>query len=434
MQSRPNILYLHSHDTGRYLQPYGYGVATPRLQRLAEEGVLFRNAFSAAPTCSPSRAALLTGQYPHEQGMLGNLGRGFALRDPTQHIATRLRASGYVSALAGIQHVARDPRTVGYDLILGPRETAHDTARSFLLHSPPQPFFLSVGFHETHRPFPTERDKEADRAAEYCRPPAHLPVTPETVADMAGFRRSLSALDHKVGVVLDALAESGLAESTLVIATTDHGPAFPQMKCTLRDDGIGVYLILRGPGGFDGGRSIDALVSHLDLYPTICDLAGLSAPDHLRGTSLLPLVDGTARSIRETVFATTNFHAAYEPQRCLRTARYKYIRRFDDYPHPIICNVDDSPSKDVWLREGWQDRQGPVREQLYDLFFDPQETNNLAEEPTQASTMEEMRRNLHGWMEEVGDPLFDGPIQPPSGVRINAPTDLSPHDEPKIVP
>lgn len=206
------------------------------------------------------------------------------------------------------------------------------------------------------------------------------------------------------------------------------------MKCTLRDDGIGVYLILRGPGGFDGGRSIDALVSHLDLYPTICDLAGLWIPDHLRGTSLLPLAEGTARSIRETISATTNFHAAYEPQRCLRTDRYKYIRRFDDYPYSVVCNVDDSPSKDVWIREGWQERQGLAREQLYDLLFDPQETHNLAGDASQASTMDAMRRNLHMWMENVADPLLHGPIQPPSGARINAPTCLSPHDEPEIVP
>src|SRR5690349_7085347 len=112
---RPNILYLHSHDTGRYIQPYGHAVATPNLQRLAEEGVLFAQAFSAAPTCSPSRAALLTGQSPHASGMLGLAHRGFALNDYRQYILHTLRPHGYYGALFGVQHVARDPSVIGYD-------------------------------------------------------------------------------------------------------------------------------------------------------------------------------------------------------------------------------------------------------------------------------------------------------------------------------
>src|SRR5215467_5443313 len=116
--SRPNILYLHSHDTGRYIQPYGHAIATPHLQRLAEQGVLFRQAFSAAPTCSPSRAALLTGQAPHSSGMLGLAHRGFALHDYHQHIVHTLRAAGYTSTLIGMQHVANDPTVIGYDRIV----------------------------------------------------------------------------------------------------------------------------------------------------------------------------------------------------------------------------------------------------------------------------------------------------------------------------
>ena len=117
---RPNILYIHSHDTGRYLQPYGHAVPTPNLQRLAERGLLFRRAYCAAPTCSPSRAALLTGQSPHSAGMLGLANRGFVLRDFGQHIIHTLKRAGYTSALAGIQHLTsaqyhRGAEAVGYD-------------------------------------------------------------------------------------------------------------------------------------------------------------------------------------------------------------------------------------------------------------------------------------------------------------------------------
>ncbi len=105
----PNILYLHSHDTGRYVQPYGYPVPTPNIQHLADQGVLFRQAFCAAPVCSGSRAALLTGQCPHVTGMLGLAHRGYRLRHPERHIVHVLRDAGYWSGLIGEQHVSSDP-------------------------------------------------------------------------------------------------------------------------------------------------------------------------------------------------------------------------------------------------------------------------------------------------------------------------------------
>src|SRR5579885_602092 len=111
----PNILYIHSHDTGRYIQPYGWNVPTPSLQKLASEGILFRRAFSAAPTCSPSRASLLTGHCPHNNGMLGLAHRGFSLNDYSQHILHWLRPHGYRSTLIGVQHIAKDPQVIGYD-------------------------------------------------------------------------------------------------------------------------------------------------------------------------------------------------------------------------------------------------------------------------------------------------------------------------------
>ena len=105
MKRHPNIVYLHSHDTGRYIQPYGYAVETPNMQRFAEEGVLFRNAFCAAPTCSPSRAALLTGMYPHSCGMLGLAGKNLCrLNDYGQHLSHFLKANGYETVLSGIEH------------------------------------------------------------------------------------------------------------------------------------------------------------------------------------------------------------------------------------------------------------------------------------------------------------------------------------------
>ena len=318
--SRPNIVYLHSHDTGRYVEPYGYGIRTPNLQRLAEQGMLFRQAHNAAPTCSPSRAALLTGMCPHSAGQLGLVNRGFDLPDPRHHLVHTLRAAGYHTTLAGVQHVRWDPRTIGYHQILETggrkaREVA-PAAAEFLAAAPPQPFFLTVGFSETHRVFPAPAPADDAR---YLRPPAPIPDTPETRADMAAYQASVTALDQGIGMVLGALEAAGLADDTLVICTTDHGPAFPRMKCNLTDHGTGVMLILRGPGGFCGGRVSDALVSQIDLFPTLCELLQVEPPAWLQGRSLLPLVRGEAEEINDAVFAEVNYHGQYEPQRMIRT-------------------------------------------------------------------------------------------------------------------
>ena len=185
---KPNVLFLHSHNTGRFIQPYGHAVPAPNLQRLAEEGVLFRRAFAAAPTCSPSRASFLTGQYPHVSGMLGLPHRGWAITDTKQHIAHTLRNSGYTTVLCGVEHTAphgdnrADP--VGYDRVL-PVESAHadqvgPTVVDFLASKPEPPFFMSVGLHETHIPFP-EPDPQSQPAEDprYCQPPPPLPDTPK---------------------------------------------------------------------------------------------------------------------------------------------------------------------------------------------------------------------------------------------------------------
>ncbi|MGD9573151.1 MAG: sulfatase [Thermoleophilia bacterium] len=414
----PNILYLHSHDTGRTVQPYGHAVATPAIQRLAEEGVLFRAAFCAASTCSASRACLLTGRYAHANGMLGLAHRGWSLDDYGSHIVHTLREADYHSVLIGEQHISKDPAAIGYDEVVKLATTrATDVAPVAIdvLRDAPRdrPFFLSVGFFETHRDF-VKPEPGADR---YVRPPANLPDTPETRRDQAAFDASARSLDAGIGAVLDEVDRLGLRDDTLVVCTTDHGLPFPGAKATLTDRGIGVMLILRGPGGFWGGQVSDALVSQIDIYPTLCELAGIPTPDFAQGVSLLPLMAG-ADAVRDQVFAEGTYHAAYEPQRAVRTARWKYIRRFDDRRGPVLPNVDDGPSKDLWLRYGWE-THAHAPEALFDLVFDPNEASNLVDSAEHATVLADMRARLAAWMRETGDPLLDGPVPPPPGAEFN---------------
>ena len=425
--SLPNILYLHSHDTGRYVQPYGFPVQTPNIQRLADQGVLFRRAFCATPTCSASRASLLTGHHAHQNGMLGLAHRGWSLNNYGHHLVNTLRPAGYSSALVGEQHIAEDPSVIGYDKVVQ-IDTTHvesvvPATIEVLDQSLEQPFFLSVGFFETHRSF---FEPTSIRDARYSQPPPNLPDTPETRRDIAAFKESARSLDHGVGAVLDAIDSRGLASNTLVIFTTDHGLAFPGAKATLYDRGTGVLMMMRGPG-FAFGEVVDPMVSQLDIYPTICDLAGIDHPDWLEGRSLLPLVRGEVDELHDELYSAVTFHAAYEPQRAIRTKRFKYVRRFGERTAPVLSNIDDSPSKDVLLEHGLADR--PVApEQLYDLVFDPGEAGNLAGEPAYAAIRDDLRGRLQQWMERTGDPLLHGVVDAPPGAQVNSPDQRSPAD------
>lgn len=433
MDSPPNILYVHSHDTGRFVQPYGFQVPTPNIQLLADQGVLFREAFCAAPTCSGSRASLLTGLYCHNNGMLGLAHRGWALNDYSQHWIHALRKAGYRSTMIGEQHISVDPGVIGYDELVEVGSTRADDVAPLTIETlgaaPSEPWFMSVGFFETHRSF---FEPTSVRDTLYSLPPANLPDVVASRRDVAAFKTSARALDQGIGAVLHALHDLGLVDNTLVICTTDHGIAFPGAKATLFDRGIGVMMIVRGPSGFAGGKVIDAPVSHLDVYPTLCELAGVDAPPWLQGTSLMPLVRGETERLHDAIFAETTYHAAYQPQRAIRTERWKYIRRFDDYEHPVLANCDDSESKDVLIEAGWGDRVVP-EEQLYDLVLDPAEGNNLAGDAAGQEALEELRERLDAWMVETEDPLLDGPIPPPPGAIVNEQWQVSPDDPVRVV-
>lgn len=431
----PNILYLHSHDTGRYIQPYGFPAETPNLQRLADAGVTFRNAFCVAPTCSPSRAAMLTGQDAHSSGMMGLAHRGFALHDPTRHLAHTLQEAGYRTVLAGFQHVATEDADCGYDEVHHDLEQAEEIAADYLRGAPDEPFFLDAGFVETHRvglSFGESPEEEAwiEQQAKHVQPPSPLPDHPAIRRDMAAYLAAVKRLDRKIGVVLDALEEAGLAGNTLVIFTPDHGLAFPRSKGTLTDRGIGVAFIARGPGGFAGGAVIDALVSHLDVYPTVCEVAGIERPTWLQGHSLVPLARGEATSVRDEIFAEVTFHAAFDPMRAVRTELWKYVRRLGSRRRPVLPNTDDSPSKDTLLELGWAEHE-LAAEELYDLALDPDEADNLAGNPAHQPVLANMRQRLERWMRETDDPLLQDPIPVPEGILLNDPNGISPAEPPE---
>jgi len=433
-----NIVLVHTDDTGRYIEPYGYDVPTPNLQAVAEEGMVFRNAVCAGPTCSPSRGALMTGQSPHSNGLIGLTHRGFSLDDHDQHLANFLARNGYETVLCGQQHEAESDshqqparEKLGYQVspedpgVDDAFEAPHERARTdyantraaarYVRQGHDDPYFLSLGLYNTHRPFPSD-----DLAVEpdYVRPPDPIPDVPAAREDMAGYVTSAGFVDDCVGHVFEALRESGDLRETLFVFTTDHGIAFKDMKCNLFEGGIGVSLLARFPDG-PRGKVVDALVSQIDLYPTFCERLDLEPPDYLEGTSAMPLVRDETDAIRDEVFSEVTYHGAYEPKRCVRTERYKYIRRFDEeYSTYVLPNIADSPSKQFLLDHGLGDRDRP-REALYDLYLDPAERDNLVDDPDHAAVHDDLASRLEAWMRRTDDPLLDGPVTKPPGARIN---------------
>lgn len=443
MSSPSNLVIVHTDDTGRYVSPYGHGVDTPALQTLASDGVLFRDAHCAGPTCSPSRGALLTGSSPHSNGLIGLAHRGFEMHDYDRHLSNVLSEHGFETALAGQQHevppdagTGSPERTIlGYDRVLSGdspdddavpfdhENTRHDAAvtnaaceylREASAADDADPFYLSVGFDNTHKPFPLDQDV-VDPAT--VAPPDPLPDVPEIREEMAAYHAAIRHVDTCVGRIVETLTATGLLDETLFVFTTDHGIPFPKMKCTLSDSGTGVSLIAHFPrqSSVVQPDTVDALVAQIDLFPTVCEHLGVDVPDWVEGESLIPLLRGDAESVREAVFGEVTYHAAYEPKRSVRTERYRYVRRFDDqYRRRVAPNTDAGPSKAFFEDLGYFDGEPPT-EALYDRYLDPNEAHNLIDDPAYDSVREDLRGRLREWMERTDDPILDGPVSKPDG-------------------
>ncbi|MYD94829.1 MAG: sulfatase [Chloroflexi bacterium] len=411
----PNVLIVTTHDTGRFIQPYGVTtVQTPTLNRLAAEGARF-NAYTTAPQCSPSRASLTTGRYPHCNGTMGLTHRDFRwdLNPGERTIPQILRTAGYRSGHWGVEHAARDPRRIGNDVTDETREVDAIVAgvSRFIDADPTRPFVVQVGFGETHRvgghgfggqPY----DKKGITV------PPYLVDAPDTRADLADFQGCVNRADDYIGRLVAILEERNLLDQTLVLYVGDHGIAFPRAKCTLYDPGIEISLIARLPGSpLSGGVAPRGMASTMDVVPTLIELTGAQAPPNLHGTSLLPMAAGTSPGYDE-IFIEKTYHSYYDPMRGIRTNRWKYIRNFEtglgvEIPSDI---AGSGAYRDV---AGRLQPSHHVEVELYDLQADPTEQTNLANRPETRAIQTELGAKVIDWMRATNDPLLDGPVQSP---------------------
>jgi arylsulfatase A-like enzyme len=407
-----NVLLVHWHDLGRHLGIYGHaGVSSPRLDRLAAEGILFTRAHATAPLCSPSRGSLFTGRYPQSNGLVGLAHHGWEYRSGVQTLPQILSRPGWYSALFGMQHETSYPKRLGFDefdVSNSYCEYVVDKAREWLRDSAPiragRKFLLTAGFFEVHRPYPRERYQPADPAA--VTPPGYLPDTAEVRQDLAEFYGAIATADAAVGRLLDTLADTGLDASTWVVFVTDHGPAFPRAKSTLYEAGTGIAMIIRPPTRLAiAPRVYDELFSGVDLLPTLLGLLGVDVPADIEGVSHAGnLLNAQTAPVREHVYTTKTYHDSFDPIRAVRTKEYSYIENYARRPVlDLPWDIGDSLSGQVVAPLAAKPR--PERE-LYDLRTDPAELNNLlgGENTDHANAIaDDLAIRLYEWRQQTGD-------------------------------
>ncbi|WP_442931561.1 sulfatase family protein [Mycobacterium sp. 050128] len=410
-----NVLIVHWHDLGRYLGAYGHSdVSSPRLDQLAADAILFTRAHATAPLCTPSRGSLFTGRYPQSNGLVGLAHHGWEYRAGVQTLPQILSESGWHSALFGMQHETSYPKRLGFDEVDVSNsycdyvaDRVQDWLRNDAAARDGQPFLLTAGFFETHRPYPRDRYEPADSAA--VDPPDYLPDTPQVRGDLADFYGAISTADAAVGQIMDTLAETGLDASTWVVFFTDHGPAFPRAKSTLYDAGTGIALLIRPPTSAKGAATpqvYEELFSGVDLVPTLLELLGLDVPAEVEGVShahALLAPDTPTDPVREQVYTMKTYHDSFDPIRAIRTKEYSYIENY--VPRPLLdlpWDIEESPSGMAVAPFVKSPR--PERE-LYDLRIDPTETTNLLADgdPGMDAIAADLAVRLNDWRQRTGD-------------------------------
>lgn len=430
---RPNLLLCIADDwawphAGAYGDPV---VRTPTFDRVAREGVLFTHAFSAAPSCTPSRAAILTGRAPHQLETGANLYGPLPAKFPVY--PDLLEAAGYVVGLTGKGWGPGEIEASGRTRNpAGPRFRSFE---DFLKTVPPdKPFCFWFGSIDPHRPYEPGSGAASGLRAEAVRVPPYLPDVPEVRQDVLDYYAEVERFDRDVAKLLDALERSGRSSNTLVVVTADNGWPFPRGKANLYDAGTRQPLAVRWPARVAPGRTVSAFVNLADLAPTFLEAAGLKPLRGITGKSLLPLLQGKKQRGRDVVLLERERHAncrrghlAY-PARAVRTERFLYIRNLapERWPagdpelwHSVgpFGDCDGSPTKEFILNH----REDPrwrryfelafakrSAEELYDLANDPAQIVNVAARLEYTATLKKLRAELDRWMRKTGDPRARG--------------------------
>lgn len=433
--SRPSILLCIADD---WSWPHAgiYGdktVKTPTFDRLAGEGALFSRAYCMVPSCTASRAALLTGQAAHRLDEGANLHCFLPKRFATY--PDLLERSGYVVGMTGKGWGPGELTGSGRDR--NPAGPSFKDFAAFLKVVPTdKPFCFWLGSHRPHRPYQKGSGLKAGLKPDNVQVPAFWPDTPEVRSDILDYMAAVQTFDQEVADALKVLSDAGRASSTLVVIASDNGWPFPRCKANLYDMGTHEPLAVRWPGKVKAGSKIDSFVSLADLAPTFLEAAGVKIPADMTGQSIVGLLtSGGKTGGRDHVFVERERHAHVRkgnlsyPSRAIRTERYLYIRNFfpDRGPagDPVkvfsggpFGDIDAGGTKAAVLALKGDKDKGRLfelccglrpAEELYDCQADPREMTNLVGQFRRAKIQKDLRARLDKWMTDTKDPRATNP-------------------------
>lgn len=435
-QDRPNILFCISDDQSfPHMSAYGApGLETPVFDRIAKEGVLFMHAYCAAPSCTPSRSAITTGQDIWRLGEGGQLFGTLPVEHPTYTdlLAEAGYAVGYNRKGWGPGRVNEGGRKTNP---AGPIKVK--TFKEFMQQvDDDQPWCFWFGSQDPHRGYKKGSGIASGIDPSKVRVPGVFPDTPEVRSDICDYFFEIQRFDREVGEMLAMLEEAGQLDNTIVVVTSDNGMPFPRAKANLYDLGARMPLAIRWPKKMPGDRTADDFVSLIDLAPTFLEAAGLDVPKQMNGKSLMPILtsekSGDVVEGRDYIVTGRERHAWCRingkgyPARMIRTKDFLYIRNYEPDRWPAgtfrirtneghYGDIDGSPTKNL-LIEGKDDwpklfelsfGKRPA-EELYDCRTDPDQVKNLASDPAHQATLKRLSDILDERLKETGDPRSAG--------------------------
>jgi len=451
--AQPNLLFILAEDHGAQFGAMGRSdVKTPRMDALGASGALFRRAYVAYPVCSASKACLMTGLQGHTNGLINNTNNFFkpaaklteAEKNTPPYLHTRIRTTaptlietlvqnGYHTAVSGKLHVSPNERFPYHDFI--PKVPAKQALTGIIQRAAGKPwFFLHNSITSTHRPFVNSEKQPINIDPAKVTLPPHLPDTPSIRRDWAEYLDGIQKADKQLGEVLDALRDSGAESNTIVIYMGDHGPAYPHGKMTPYHLGLHIPLIIRLPGAKP--LISDALVSELDLMPTLLDELHLGDTAKRHGKSLQPLLEAQSDATgHDFIFAevsgrSLNQKRGMEERAVLDHTHHLILRSRLDEPKVINADLRDMKP---WINRIYGElvlrqkefpdafrmlqtmdphalKGSPPLIELYDLQNDPGQLHNLANDPAQKVHLDRLMDAFKKWHAETQDAAMIVPV------------------------
>lgn len=412
---KPNILWIVSEDNSAFLGAYGDDFATtPSLDSLAGQGVLYQNAFAAAPVCAPTRNTIITGMYANSLGT-ENMRSTYPVPDYVRFFPSYLREAGYYTT----NNSKKDYNTIDQP------DCWDESSReaSYVNRKSGQPFFHIRNFSSSHESSVHRRiePKDLKHDPEKVLIPPYHPQTDEMKHDWAAYYDRIQEMDAQVGELLRELKANGQADSTIIFYYSDHGGVLGRSKRFMFESGLRVPMIVYFPEMYkhlmpgDRGTATDRIVSFVDLAPTVLSLAGIETPDYMQGTAFLGEKQGEPREY------SYSFRGRMDERidlvRSVRSKKYRYVRNY--MPHKIygqyieyLWRAPSMPSWEAAYKNGelndiqsafWREKPA---EELYDISSDPHNINNLAEDPNYSQVLEEHRQANRQWLVDVRDAGF----------------------------